>query len=170
MKPSVRSTFVLLALVLLSGTSLVAQETEPEPEFRYITFTSFDVPFGERSTVIPFIEERFLPGILLDPKVKNFRMMTHNWGAKADEIVMIIEYENFEDIQGECAPCDAYYEENPEPEEGDEGYEEYQEALDAFNRAYEKHRDEIYVARVDRRAILEGQRQGDVGAPEEASD
>jgi hypothetical protein len=134
-----------------------------------VTATSVEVPFGDdRAKFISFLEEYFLPGIQLHPKVKNFRMLNHNWGSNASAIVLVAEYDTFADIEAECGqPCDDYFAQHEAPEEGDAGYEEYQEKLAVFNKYYAKHSDEIYSTNMNR-AVVEGRMQGRVGPAAES--
>lgn len=141
---------------------------DQDPPVRYVTATSFNVPFGpDRAEVMSFLEEYFLPGIQLNPAVRNFRLLTHNWGSNGMTVVMVAEYDNWADIEGDCGqPCDDYFAQHEAPEEGDDGYQEYQEKSTAFNAAYGSHSDEIYTTNMNR-AVVEGQMQGTVGpAPE----
>lgn len=161
------------ALALLATASLLAvpatleaQEDEG-PGNRVTTVTTFRVPFNDRPTVFPFLLERFLPQTQLNPNVINFRVMLHNWGANASDIVIAAEYADFTDIEADCGqPCDDYYDANPAPEEGEEGYEEFQKAQELFNKYYAHHRDEIYTSPMGL-AKVEGELMGTVGGPDE---
>lgn len=159
---------VCLTVGLLAPEIVLAQEAEEEgPQGRYVTATIFEIPFNERSKVFPFMTERFLPGWQLNPHVRNLRVLTHNWGSNASEVVILAEYDSFADIDAECgAPCDEYYDANPAPEEGDEGFAEFDEQSTAFNKYYGKHKDEIYFTPLEE-AVVEGQFQGTVGMEEE---
>lgn len=159
-----------LALVLLSlgAMSLPLPVSAQEgPGQRVITVTSFDVPYGpERAQVMRFLRERWLPEYQLNPKVINLRVAQHNWGANADQIVVMAEYAEFADIEAPCgAACDEYYEAHPVPEAGTPEREQYSDMVAAWNRVYSNHRDEILstwmiVAKV------EGENMGTVGPPE----
>ena len=146
----------------LIAPAAVAQDDGPPT--RIIASTSFQVPFGpERGDVMSFLTEYFLPAYQLNPKVKNFRLMTHNWGSNGADVIMVAEYDTFSDIEADCgAPCDEYYAQHEAPEEGDAGYDVYQRKVAAFNRAYATHRDEIYTTNMNR-AVVEGVAQGRVG-------
>lgn len=158
------SLVVAAALVAAFPGDVRAQEQEEEgPGSRVTTVTTFDVPIHQRSTVIPFIIERVAPASQLNPKVLNYRLMFHNWGGNAAEVVMMSEYADIADIEGECGqPCVDYFEEHPAPEEGDEGYEDYRKARELFQELYSKHRDEIYTSSMDA-AKVEGKIVGTVG-------
>lgn len=167
-----RTLLALLSCSFLgfsASSALVAQEQEePEgPGSRVIAVTSFQVPFGDRPTVVPYMLEYFLPGIQLNPNVIGFRVLFHNWGSDASQVLLVQEFEDISLLEAECGqPCDDYYAEHPAPEEGDEGYEEYQEALELFNKYYAHHRDEIYVSPMGA-AKVEGEMVGTVGPPPE---
>ncbi len=121
-----------LALVLMSlgATSLPLPAAAQEgPGTRVMTVTSFDVPYGaERGQVMRFLRERWLPEYQLNPKVVNLRVAQHNWGANADQIVVMAECAEFADIEAPCgAPCDENYDAHPLPEAGTPEREEYNE-------------------------------------------
>lgn len=156
----------VVGAALALPTGAVAQEEEG-PGQRVMTVTSFDVPFNDRNVVLPFMMERIVPGTQLNPKVINFRVSFHNWGANADQVLMIAEYADFADIESDCGqPCDDYYDANPAPEEGEQGYEDFQKAQRLFNKYYAHHSDEIYVSPMGV-AKVEGEMMGPVGGPEE---
>lgn len=143
-----------------------AQEQEG-PGSRVMTVTTFDVPIQHRSTVMPFIVQRVAPATQLNPRVLNFRIMMHNWGGNAAEVIMISEYADIADIEADCGqPCEEYFEANPDPVEGDEGYEEFQKARQLFQEYYSAHRDEIYSTPM-MVAKVEGKMMGRVGGPEQ---
>lgn len=158
-------------LTLLIAGSLVAlpasadaQEDEG-PGQRIVTVTTFRVPFNHRPQVFPFMIERVFPATQLNPHVINFRVMLHNWGGHASDVVVVAEYDDISEIEADCGqPCDDYYEANPAPEEGEEGYEEFQEAQELFNKYYASHRDEIFVSPMGL-AKVEGEMMGPVGGP-----
>lgn len=158
----------LLAALCASMTLLAlevgsAQAQEAEIPTRVVAVTTFDVPFLDRAQVVSFLEEYFLPGYQLNPNVKNFRMLTHNWGSNASQVILVAEYDSFAAIDAECGqPCDAYFEQHEAPEEGEAGYAEYQEKADAFSKYYAAHSDEIYSTNMNR-AVVEGRMQGTVG-------
>ncbi|MFQ5890552.1 MAG: hypothetical protein ACE5JR_10940 [Gemmatimonadota bacterium] len=144
-----------------------AQDEDEGPGTRIVSVTSFDVPFGERGTVFPWMVEYFLPNFQLNPKVLNFRVLFHNWGSNAAAVALVAEYAEFADIAAECGePCEEYREAHPVPEEGTPEREEYDEGQAAFNKRYAYHRDEIYVAPMIT-AKVESEIVGRVGPPEE---
>ena len=145
-----------------------AQAQQAQNPTRYVAVTTFDVPFTDRAKVVSFLEEYFFPGYQLNPKVRNFRMLTHNWGSNASQIALVAEFDTWGDIEADCGqPCDDYYAQHEAPEEGEAGYEEYREKSDLFSKYYAHHADEIYATNMNR-AVVEGKMQGTVGpAPQE---
>ena len=156
---------VVAVLAVEVGSAEAQQAQAPT---RYLTVTSFDVPFTDRAKVMSFLEEYFFPGYQLHPKVRNFRMLNHNWGSNASQIILMAEFDSWADIEAECGqPCDDYEAQHKAPEEGDAGYAEFREKADLFSKYYAHHSDEIYAANMNR-AVVEGKMQGTVGpAPEE---
>jgi len=137
------------------------------PEPRVMTVTTFDVPWQDRGEVFPFMRKYVLPTTQLNPKVINFRVMIHNWGSDASQVVIAAEYARFEDIQAECGqPCDDYEKAHAAPKEGEDGYDAFVQARDLFLKYYGRHRDEIYVSFMDG-ARVEGTMMGTVGLPED---
>lgn len=155
-----------LTLLAVTASPMAAQEDEG-PGTRVVTVTSFDVPFGDRGTVIPFMVERFLPATQLNPKAMNVRVLFHNWGADAASVAIVAEYATFADIESDCGqPCDDYYDANPPPAEGTPEREEFDEAAALWSKYYSHHRDEIYVTPMGM-AKVEGEMMGPVGGPDD---
>ena len=152
---------LVFALEAIVPTTIAAQENEG-PGSRVITVTRFDVPFKDRSTLIPWMQEYVLPFTQLNPKIRNFRVLFHHFGSDPSQIVILAEYDDFADIEACGAPCKEYMEAHPHPEEGDEGYEEDQAASELFSKYYGKHQDDIYTAPLEF-AIVEGEPQGTIG-------
>jgi hypothetical protein len=150
-----------LAIFMTSGYAQAQQQDSPT---RYVTVTSFDVPYGpDRAKVMSFLNEYFLPGTQLHPNVRNFRLLTHVWGSDGMQVIMEAEYDNWADIEAECGqPCDDYFAQHVAPEEGEAGYAEYREMSDLFSKAYSSHTDEIYLTNMNR-AMVEGHRPTWVG-------
>lgn len=168
-------TALCTTLGLAAPTALIAQEQEAQeqeaqqegPGSRIVAVTTFQVPFTDRSKVFPYMMEYFLPGIQLNPNVIGFRVLLHNWGSDASQVVLVQEVEDLSLLEAECGqPCEDYYADHPDPEEGEEGYEEYREGLDLFNKYYAQHRDEIYTSPMGA-AKVEGEMVGTVGPPPE---
>lgn len=158
---------VCLVFGLVGADAAHAQEQQEDegPGMRYVTVTSFEVPFNDRPQVFQHILTRVLPATKLNPNVVNSRVLLHNWGSNASQVVMVAEYESWDAIEAECGqPCDDFYESNPVPEEGEEGYEAYRERLELFNEYYAKHRDEIYTSPMGG-AKVEGELMGPVVPP-----
>lgn len=156
---------LLCALAILAIAGVVdarAQQQQPTVT-RYVTMTSFDVPFTDRTKVMSFMEEYFLPGYQLNPNVRNFRMLLHNWGSDASQIIFAAEFDNWAAIEADCGkPCEDYFAKHPTPEEGQPGYAEYREKSDLFSKYYASHRDEIYASNM-RWSVVDGVAQGRVG-------
>lgn len=152
------------ALTLFVVTAGIARAQDAPPPMRYIASTSFTVPFGpERGQVMAFLTEYFLPGYQLNPNVKNFRMLQHNWGSNGSDIVLVAEYETWAGIEADCGqPCEDYFDQHEAPEEGEAGYAEYDANVQAFNKYYSNHRDEIYSTNMNR-AVVEGQKPAQIG-------
>lgn len=161
---------ICATLVFSPVTAQEQPQEEEGPGQRIVTVTSFEVPFTDRPQVFPWMLEYFIPGTQLNPRVLNFRVMLHNWGSNASQVHFVSEYAEFADIESECGqPCDDYYEQHPEPEEGSPEWEEFAEARDLFNKYYAQHRDEIYTTPM-MVAKSEGEMVGRVGPPPEENE
>ncbi len=147
---------IALAIFLTSGYAQ-AQEQQPDSPMRYVTVTTFDVPYGpDRAKVMAFLNEYFLPRTQLHPDVRNFRLLTHVWGSDGMQVIIEAEYDNWADIEADCGqPCDDYYAQHVAPTVGQGGYAEYQEMSALFSQAYSTHKDEIYLTNMNR-AMVEG--------------
>jgi hypothetical protein len=139
--------------VLLLMTPLAAfgqEEEEPEPEIHYVTATVFDVPPGEEGQkVMGWIDAVMVPITKVNPNVLHSSVLQHNWGSNSAEIVLAAEYADWAAIEADCEPCDAWFEEN-QPEEGTPEREEWDAMAEAFFKAYNGHRDEIYLKNMNR--------------------
>jgi hypothetical protein len=150
-----RKHFSLLfaGAVVLLMTPLAAfaqEEEEPEPEIHYVTVSIFDVPPGEEGQkVMGFIDAVMVPITKMNPNVLHSSVLQHNWGSNSAEIVLAAEYADWASIEADCAECDAWFEET-QPEEGTPEREEWDAMAAAFFKAYNGHRDEIYVKNMDR--------------------
>lgn len=165
--------FMLAGMMMWVGVAMpqttIAQEDEG-PGTRVITVTTWDVPYGERGAFWQFFRNRILPNSQLNPNVINSRLMLHQWGSNADQMILINEYADMEAVAAGCGqPCADYFEDNPPPQEGEEGYETYQAGQAAFNKYYSHHTDEIYTAPMIA-AKVEGELMGPVGVPEDDED
>lgn len=162
--------FALVMVVGLMGTPAAFAQDDDGPANRIMTVTTFKVPFGERSTLFPWMEQYFHPFGQLNPNVINYRWMVHNWGSNASAVVIAAEYADFEDIQADCGqPCDDWQEANQPPDEGTPEREEYDKAQALFNKYYAHHSDEIYVSLMEE-AKTEGRVVGTVGRGEDDDD
>ena len=118
---------------------------------------------ADRGLVMAYLTEYFLPSYQLNPSVKNFRMLTHNSGSDGGDIVLGAEYESWAAIEADCGqPCEDYYDQHEAPEEGEAGYAEFQAQLQAFNKYYSHHQDEIYATNMNR-AVVDGRQPTRVG-------
>jgi hypothetical protein len=162
--------FALVMVVGLIGAPAVFAQDDDGPSNRIMTVTTFKMPFGDRGTVLPWMEQYFHPNALLNPNVINYRWMVHNWGSSAAAVVIAAEYADWADIQAECGqPCDDWQEANPVPDEGTPEREEYDKAQALFNKYYAHHSDEIYVSLMEE-AKTEGRVVGTVGRGEDDDD
>jgi hypothetical protein len=169
-----KSRFLLVVgMGMLVGWSVPQQavaQDDDGPGTRIVSVTTFNVPFTVRGQVIPHMVARVLPATQLNPHVITSRLLFHNWGSDASQIVMVAEYASMADVDADCGqPCTDYFEANPAPEEGDEGYEAFDEARRLFLKYYSNHRDEIYVAPMGM-AKVEGEMMGPVGGPDDDGD
>ena len=149
--------FTLLAALLaaaslaLAPAPLLAQdEEEEEPDTNYITLTHIHMPAtADREKAIEWIDEVMAPLAKLNPNVLWYRVAMHNWGANSKDVVILAEYDNWADIEGDCEPCQAWFEEN-QPEEGTPEREEWDEMADTFFKYFSGHKDEIYATNMSR--------------------
>lgn len=156
-------------LVLAPASETTAQESADEdPGRRIVAMTMFDVPYGpERATVVRYMREHYLPFIQLNPRVLNFRLLTHYYGSHGARVVVMREVEEWADIEAPCGdPCTEYRQKHPLPEEGTPEREAYEEARALFQKFYANHRDEVYSALMDG-AVVEASVVGRVGPAEE---
>ncbi|MFQ5890558.1 MAG: hypothetical protein ACE5JR_10970 [Gemmatimonadota bacterium] len=139
------------ALLLTTPLTSLAQEEmgEEEPEFHYLTVTTFDAPSGEEGQKVgEWIERVIAPSARMNPNVLSFRAAQHNWGSNSAQVAFISEYPNWAAIEADCEACDAWFEENV-PEEGTLEREEWDEMAQAFFRAFNGHHDEIYAVNMN---------------------
>jgi len=133
------------AVLLITPLAAFAQEEEEaEPVIHYLTVTTFDAPGGDEGALVrEWFETIGAPLAKLNPNVLSYRVAIHNWGANSAQVVIIAEYADWAAIEGDCAECDAYFEEM-QPEEGTPEREEWDAMHTAFVTAYRGHSDEIY--------------------------
>jgi len=162
--------FALVVLVGLIGAPAVFAQDDDGPSNRIVTVTKFKVPFGDRSTLFPWMEQYFHPFALLNPNVITYRWMVHNWGSNAAAVVIVAEYAEWADIEADCGqPCDDWEEANPDPEEGTPEREEFDKAQALFNKYFAHHQDEIMIS-LSEEAKVEGRVVGTVGRGEDDDD
>ena len=138
------------AVLLITPLAAFAQEEEEaEPVIHYLTVTTFDAPGGDEGALVrEWFETIGAPLAKLNPNVLSYRVAIHNWGANSAQVVIIAEYADWAAIEGDCAECDAYFEEM-QPEEGTPEREEWDAIGSAFFKAYRGHSDEIYTVNMD---------------------
>ncbi len=146
----IRYALGALALTLFAIPAPVLAQDDEEPEVRYITTSSFDVPMGpERQKVMTFIRNVMAPMAKVNPNLLSFRVAIHDYGTDSRDIVLIREYASWAAIEADCGkPCDDLGE-KIRPAEGSDEAKAWQEAWQAFRDHYAQHRDEIYTYRVD---------------------
>ncbi len=147
----VRTLAIALACAMLIIPAVAqAQDDEAQPENRWITTSTFRVPFGDaRQRAMVWIDSVMVPQARLDPNLLSFRVATHNWGSNSNDIVLIREYPSFEAINADCEPCDEWFEAH-QPAEGTPERETWDGWLNDFLTAFSGHRDEIYIVNMDR--------------------
>ena len=145
--------------VSLSGVALAAalavlpatvQAQDAAPENTYITVTTFSAPYtSEGQKVAWWIDSVMVPSAKMNPNVLHYRVGGHNYGSSAGDIVMIAEYADWNAINADCEPCNAWFEER-QPEEGTPERKAWDEAQATFFKYYHGHQDEIYLAQSSR--------------------
>lgn len=141
----------LAAAFAVSPVVLHAQDADAAPPANtFITVTSFSAPFNdEGQKVLWWVDSVMVPSSKMNPNVLHLRVGTHNWGSSAGDIVMIAEYADWNAINADCEPCNAWFEER-QPAEGTPEREAWDEAQAAFLKHYHGHQDEIYFALTSR--------------------
>ncbi len=138
------------SILFILPAALAAQDDADEPEFRYVTTSTYQVPFGEeRQKAMMWVDSVMVPLARVDPNVISFRVATHNYGSNASDIVIMSEYASWEAIGGDCEPCDEWFEAR-EPEEGTPERETWDGWLADFLRHYSGHQDQIYIVNMNR--------------------
>ena len=169
---------LVVGMGMLVGLSMpqiaLAQDDDDDdegPGARTVAVTSFELPpIGSRGPLFQHLRSRVLPGWLLNPNVITVRVLVHNWGSNASDMVLVREFDSWEDMGASCGqPCADYYQANPVPQEGEEGREAFEEGRDLYNKYFSNHRDEIYTAPMIV-AKSEGEIMGPVGIPDDDGD
>ena len=154
---------VALALVLGSASGLAAQEEAEaeDPGERIVAITTFSIPHHVRDQVIPYMRRYVIPPNQLNPNIETFRLLIHRWGSNGTTMAFYREYADMEALDAPCGePCESFWENHPEPEEGDEGYEAHQEAERLWDKYFGPHEDEIYWS-----PLSEGRTEGEPSGP-----
>lgn len=160
-----------LAIPLAPPQAALAQEAEEaEPPARVMAVTRFDVPYQDQAAVWRFLRDYYLPGLQLNPKVVNLRVMTHLYGSDASEVIILHEYADWADIEAPCGQaCDDYGKDHPTPSEGSPEWEAFSSDRSLFQKYYSGHRDEVYSV-IAGASKLEGRLAGRVGPPPATGD
>lgn len=141
-----------LALAIsLAPKSVQAQAGAQDPEFHYLTVTTFDVPLGaDGQQVMMWIDSVMVPLAQLDPNVLSYRVGRHNWGSSAGQVIIVTEFASWEAIGADCGePCETWTAEN-QPAEGTPEAEKWDAIQATFQKYYTGHRDEIYFLNMNR--------------------
>lgn len=149
---TVLAALIAAAVLSLAPATLFAQagDEEEAPDINYITVTRIRLPATQdRETAMEWVDEVMVPVAQLDPNVLWYRIATHNWGSNSEDVVIMAEYDEWADIEGDCPACDAWFEEN-QPEEDTPEREEWDAMAQAFFEYFSGHRDEIYATNMNR--------------------
>jgi hypothetical protein len=151
MRKYISVLFAGAVLLLMTPLAAFAQEEEvAEPEIHYVTVSIFEVPPGEEGQkVMAWIDEVIVPTTGINPNILHSSVLTHNWGSNSAEIVLAAEYADWAAIEADCEPCGAWFEEN-QPAEDTPEREEWDAMANAFFKAFNGHRDEIYMKNMNR--------------------
>jgi hypothetical protein len=144
------SALFLLACAPAIGNAQTPAQQPPQ-EVRYVTVSKFAMPrdTAQRRLVMMSIDSVMVPQARMDPNVLSFRVLTHNWGANSNDILIVAEYANWSAIEAECAACDQWLQ-SKTPAAGTPERTRWDAMGAAFQRAYEGHSDEIYAAQMRR--------------------
>ncbi len=149
---AILTALLAVTTLTLAPAPLLAQDEaeEEEPDTNYITVTRIRMPAtADREKAIEWIDKVAAPIAKLDPNVLWYRVAVHNWGSNSKDVVIMAEYDNWADIEGDCPACDQWFEEN-QPEEGTPEREEWDALAETFFEYFSGHRDEIYVTNMSR--------------------
>jgi len=137
------------AFLFASPPSLSAQEEEPE--FHYLTVTTFSVPIGgEGDQVMMWVDSVMVPLAKLNPNVLSMRVGRHQWGSDSGHVIMISEFADWNAIAADCGtPCEEWNEAN-QAEEGTPRAEKWEKIQATFLKYYTGHDDEIYIVPMSR--------------------
>jgi hypothetical protein len=124
---------------------------EPAQEVRFVTVSKFAMPHDttQRRLVMMVIDSIMVPQARMDPNVLSYRVLTHNWGADSNDILIMVEYPSWAAIEATCAACDEWIQ-SKTPAVGTPERARWDAMGAAFQRAYQGHSDEIYSAQMRR--------------------
>jgi hypothetical protein len=139
------------ALVLAALCMPAAASAQAQPEVRYLTVSKFQMPADsmQRRLVMLNIDSVMVPYARMDPNVLSYRVLTHNWGADSDDILIVAEYGSWSAIEAVCDACNTWVT-SKTPAAGTQERARWDAMGDAFARAYAGHADEIYASPVRR--------------------
>jgi len=147
-----KATLIALSLVavLFILPAAVQAQAAPPPSNHYVTVTKFSAPFSaEGQKVWWWIDSVMVPSAKMNPNIVHYSVGGHNWGSSAGDIVMIVEYANWNAIDADCPACNDWYQKR-QPAEGTPERQAWDEAQAAFLKHYFGHSDEIYNVRDSR--------------------
>jgi hypothetical protein len=116
------------------------------PTIHVVTVSTFRVPLGpDRGKVLEYMRSWMVPPAKVNPKVLSYRVVQHWYGSNAGDMAIIVEYADLGDLNADCAPCTAWFEEHF-PKEGTPEREAVDELANLFFKYYGSHQDQIYSA------------------------
>jgi hypothetical protein len=124
---------------------------QPQQEVRLVTVSKFAMPqdTAQRRLVMMMIDSVMVPQARMDPNVLSYRVLTHNWGANSNEVLLLVEYPNWAAIEAPCTACDEWIR-SKTPAAGTPERTRWDAMGAAFQRAYLGHSAEIYSAQMRR--------------------
>jgi len=154
MKTSLRTLAPVLFLLAAFAPGIGTAQTpaqQPQQEVRYLTVSKFAMPQDtmQRRLVMMVIDSVLVPQARMNPHVLSYRVLTHNWGANSNDILIMAEYPNWAAIEAECQACDQWLQEKT-PAAGTPERARWDAMGAAYQSAYAGHSDEIYVAQMRR--------------------
>jgi hypothetical protein len=147
---SATALFVAAACAPAIGNAQTPAQAS-QPEVRYVTVSKFALPQDtmQRRLVMMVIDSVLVPQARMDPNVLSYRVLTHNWGADSNDMLIMAEYLTWAAIEAPCAACDAWLE-SKTPAAGTPERTRWDAMGAAFQRAYQGHSDEIYSTQMRR--------------------
>jgi len=142
--------FLLAACAPAIGSAQApAQQTQQE--VRYVTVSKFAMPqdTAQRRLVMMAIDSVMVPQARMNPSILSYRVLTHNWGANSNDLLIMVEYPDWAAIEAECAACDQWVQ-SKTPAAGTPARARWDAMGAAFASAYQGHSDEIYAAQMRR--------------------